>query len=115
MGTPNIGPTPVGDEVPRFNQIGAGPLWKTLEVDFGDVPVSTRKFTIVDAGVVDSTARVTVVASGATATGRAGNDWEVDAANFSTLAGVGEFILSVVSLNGRIRGVRRLSYTIGGS
>lgn len=94
---------------------GGSPPWKTLDIDFGSVPVSTRTFTVVDAAVTGSAARVIVAPSGATPTGRAGNDWEVDAAMFSTLAGVGQFVLSVVSLNGRIRGVRRIIYQIGGS
>ena len=89
--------------------------WKTIEVDFGSVPVSTRKFTIVDAAVANSGFKVIAAPSGETATGRAGNDWEVDAANFSAIAGAGQFTLAVVAVNGRIRGVRRIAYTIGGS
>lgn len=85
--------------------------WKEIEVDFGSVPVSTRKWTITDAEVLPGF-RIVVQPSGAPATGRPGNDWEVDAAQFTTVAGTGNFVLAATVLNGHIRGVRKILYQI---
>lgn len=89
---------------------GGGVTLTDLEIDMGSTPVSSKKFTITDAGV-DATKKIIVYTSPTQATGRKGDDWELDTATFSALAGAGGFTLSVLSPF-KMVGARSLYYQV---
>lgn len=66
-----------------------------IEIDFGAAPLSSKTFTITDAGVI-TTNKILIYTSPKPGTGRVGNDWEVEMPFFTAKAGVGNFLLSVV-------------------
>lgn len=88
---------------------GGGLSLTEIEVDMGDKS-SSKRFTIVDAAVTPAN-KILIFTSPNEATGRRGNDWEVDQAFFTALAGTGNFLLSIVSPF-RMRGYRKLYYQV---
>lgn len=89
---------------------GAGSFAVTsAEVDFGTVPVKSKRITVTDAAITTAS-KIMVTPNGATATGRVGNDWEWDTIDFSAVAGTGSFLLTGTS-SGRIKGKRKIFYT----
>jgi hypothetical protein len=81
----------------------------TAEIDFGTVPVQSKRITVTDASIT-SASKIMVTPNGATATGRVGNDWEWDTIDFSVVAGTGDFLLTGTA-SGRIVGKRKIYYT----
>jgi hypothetical protein len=80
------------------------------EIDFGSIPVPSKKFTITNAGI-SATSKIMVTPSGSVATGRVGDDWEWDAINFSAKSGTGQFVLTAKTTYGKIIGKRKIYYT----
>lgn len=83
---------------------------KSVEIDFGVVPVTSKSFIIPD---VDVTAIniVLAFANPNPGTGRVGNDWEWDMPFFSAVSDVNFFTLSVV-LTHAVVGPRKIYYSI---
>lgn len=89
---------------------GSGSVTMTeIEVNMGDKSPSKR-FTVTDAAITPAN-KIVVFPSPSEATGRRGNDWEIDQAFFTALAGTGDFLLSIVSPF-RMRGYRKLYYQV---
>ena len=94
-------PTPTGkylkDDLTWGNpSVGGGVTLTQVEIDFGSTPVSSKKFTVTDAGIT-GTNKILVFPSPTPATGRVGNDFEADIVTMTGLAGTGSFTLTVVS------------------
>lgn len=81
-----------------------------VEIDFGSIPMYSKRFTITDASI-NSSSKIMVTPSGSIATGRIGNDWEWDAINFSALSGTGNFLLTAKTSIGRVKGKRKIYYS----
>lgn len=81
-----------------------------VEIDFGNVAVSSKKFNITNASVNTGT-NLIITTSSNPATDRKGNDWELDMPFFSTVSKNGSFDLSVV-FNHRVKGKRKINYII---
>jgi hypothetical protein len=90
---------------------GGSPAASIVEVDFGSVPVWSATFTIVDAGVGVSS-QVSAWQDSTPASGREGNDAEFDALVCATMAGVGQFDLTVSAVPGPVVGARNIAYLI---
>jgi len=89
---------------------GGGSITLTeIEVNMGDKSPS-KKFTVPDASITPSS-KILVFPSPNQATGRRGNDWELDQATLTALAGTGNFQLSVLSPF-RMRGNRKMYYQV---
>lgn len=84
-----------------------------LEIDFGALPQWEESFVVVD-GSVTPTSRVLVWQSGATATGRVGNDQEWDQLLLSANPGVGQLEITAYSMPGPVVGRRIILYQIVG-
>lgn len=82
-----------------------------VEIDFGNNPIPSKSFTIIDAAVTGPTKKILVYTSPNPATDRLGNDWELDMPFFSATAGTGEFNLSVIFQN-LVVGKRNIYYQI---
>jgi hypothetical protein len=80
-----------------------------IEVDFGTQPVTSKRFTITDAGVTGTT-KIMAVSSGTIATDRVGDDYEWDSVAYACRSGTGTFTL-LAKASGRIRGKRKVYYT----
>lgn len=80
------------------------------EIDFGNSPTPSKRFTITDASATPSS-KIIVTGSGNTATGGAEDDWEWDAINFVAKSNTGTFTLFAYS-NTLIGGKRKIFYTI---
>ena len=96
----------------EFFTIGGGSGSFTVnsaEIDFGSVPVKSKRITVTDAAITPSS-KIMVTPDGTPATGRVGNDWEWDTINFSAVAGTGNFLLTGTA-SGRIVGKRKIFYT----
>ena len=85
------------------------PSIASAEIDFGTVPVRSKRITVTDAAITTSS-KIMVSPDGAPATGRVGNDWEWDTIAFSAVPGTGNFLLTGTA-SGRIVGKRRIYYT----
>lgn len=83
-----------------------------IEIDFGATPVKSKKFAIVDAGVV-ATSKVFPQISGKAATGRAADENEMDAILVSAQPTAGGFYLFANCITGRVSGKFKLNYLIG--
>lgn len=81
----------------------------SAEVDFGSVPVRSKRITVTDAAITSSS-KIMITPNGAPATERVGNDWEWDSIAFSAVPGTGNFILTGTA-SGRIKGKRKIYYT----
>lgn len=81
-----------------------------IEIDFGIDPVSSKTFLIVDASVL-ATSKILSFTSPNPATGRIGNDWELDMPfmSASALAGI---ISLTISFNHLVVGKRKIYYQI---
>ena len=100
----------VGNKVTVTIAGGGGSVTVTeIEVDMGNKSPSKR-FTVTD-GAITPANKILVFPSPNVATGRKGNDWELDSAIFTALAGTGNFLLSIVSPF-RMRGYRKLYYQV---
>ena len=88
----------------------AGATITEVEIDFGTMVSPNTSMIVTDASV-SAINKILVFPSPTPATGRLGNDWELDSALFTALAGTGQFILSFVS-NSRIVGPRNICYQI---
>lgn len=100
----------VGNKITVTITGGGGSVTLTeIEVDMGNKS-SSKRFTVPDAAVTPSS-RILVFPSPNQATGRKGNDWELDSATLTALAASGSFQLSVLSPF-RMRGYRKLYYQV---
>lgn len=81
-----------------------------VEIDFGTITVPITSWTITDA-LVSAPKKILVYLSPNPATGRVGNDWELDSGQFTALAGSGNFALSFVG-QGKMVGKRKIYYQI---
>jgi hypothetical protein len=90
---------------------GIGMALTEVEIDFGSSPISSKSFTITDAAVTAPTKKILVYTSPKVATGRLGNDWELDTPFFSAAAGTGNFTLSA-SFPHLVVGKRNIYYQI---
>lgn len=107
-----MGATKVADRQLQTAPGGGGGVTLTeVEIDFGSTPVTSKTFTITDAAVTGPTKNILVYTSPNVATGRAGNDWELDMPFFSALAGTGDFTLSVI-FHSHVVGKRKINYQI---
>lgn len=88
---------------------GGGTVVET-EIDFGTITAPNTSWTIVDA-IIDPTKKILVFPSPTPATGRKGNDWEVDSAVFTGIAGSGQFTLNAIP-NSRMVGARKIYYQV---
>lgn len=82
-----------------------------VEVDFGTLPSWGAEFAIIDPSV-SPTSVVTVTESGATATGRVGNDQAWDQLSLAALAGTGIFIVTAIPYPGPVVGKRKILYQV---
>lgn len=103
----NTSGTNTGDNA--VNSLYANLIPTETEVDFGTIPVSSKKFTITNASI-NTNSKIIVSTSWNTATDRVGNDWEFDSCTFSAKSWSWDFTLSVVS-NWHIRWKRKLFYS----
>lgn len=91
---------------------GSPPTVTAVEVDFTQAhPVYEAEFTIVDALVTPAT-NIVVSQSGATATGRVGNDLAWDQILLGAVAGTGQFTLTAQAHPGPITGRRVILYQL---
>lgn len=81
-----------------------------IEIDFGINPISSKTFLIVDASVL-VTSKILCFTSPNPATGRIGNDWELDMPFISALASAGNISLTIV-FNHLVVGKRKIYYQI---
>ncbi len=95
----------------QFSSISAGGVSLTeTEIDFGTFAVPITSWIITDA-TIDATKKILIFPSPSVATGRLGNDWELDSALFTGVSGAGQFTLKVVSPSVMI-GYRKIYYQI---
>lgn len=94
-----------------FASGGAGSSATQVEVDFGTLPVDSKRFIITDAAV-NASSKITAVQSGKTATGRVGDDGQWDALICSAFPEAGSFVLSVHAIPGPIVGKRYVHYQV---
>ena len=89
-----------------------GPVasWTAAEIDFGTTPVYEKDFTI--SASVTGASVVVAVPSGATATGRVGNDSAWDSLALTTVPASGSFTLTAVPIPGPVVGKRTIQYQI---
>lgn len=90
--------------------VGQAITLKSNEIDFGNVPVSSATFNIVDSAIL-ATSTVLVYVNSKDATGRVGNDWEFDMPFFTAVTNNGSFDLSVV-FEHSVVGKRQINYQI---
>lgn len=81
-----------------------------IEIDFGIGPISSKTFFIIDP-VVLATSKILSFTSPNPATGRIGNDWELDMPFMSALASEGYISLTIV-FNHLVVGKRKIYYQI---
>ncbi len=81
-----------------------------VEIDFGTILTPITSWTIADAAI-DVSKKILVFLSPNPATDRVGNDWELDNAFFTGLAGAGNFALSFLS-GTKIIGKRNIYYQV---
>ncbi len=89
---------------------GGGATATEVEIDFGTITAPITSWTITDAAI-DPTKKIIVFPSPTPATGRKGNDWEVDSALFTGVAGTGDFLLSAIPTT-RMVGKRNIYYQV---
>tara|TARA_R110000868_G_scaffold68110_1_gene201474 strand:- start:494 stop:1789 length:1296 start_codon:yes stop_codon:yes gene_type:complete len=85
---------------------------KQTEIDFGTTPVSEAEFTIVDADVSATSQIIGTVAYEAP-TDKDLDELEMDALDLKFGAGVGQFTLYVVGMNGYIADKFKINYLVG--
>jgi len=99
---------------------GADAVWVRLstggpvtaaEIDFGALPTWDAEFVIVDA-LVGATSVIGIWQSGATATGRVGNDAEWDQILLAASPGVGQFTVTAIPSPGPVVGKRKILYQV---
>lgn len=89
-----------------------GASWTATEVDFGsDKPAYSASFTIVDSACA-ADSKVTVMASGTAATGRASGDDLWDSITYSATPSAGSFTLYANASPGPVVGKRSILYSI---
>jgi hypothetical protein len=89
-----------------------GASWTSTEVDFGSSkPVYSASFTITDADCA-ADSKVTVLSSGAAATGRAVGDDLWDAIMYSAVPAAGSFTVYAFASPGPVVGKRSILYSI---
>ena len=96
-----------------WDRIGASSV-TPIELDFtpgGTTPVYEREFVVVDSRATTSS-RILVFQSGATATGRVGNDLAWDQLLLGAVAGSGQFTITALATPGPISGRRVVLYQI---
>jgi hypothetical protein len=81
-----------------------------IEVDFGTVSTTSKRFTITDAGIT-GTSKIMAVSSGNPATGRGIDDHEWDSITYACQSGTGQFTLSAKA-SGKIIGKRKVYYSV---
>lgn len=111
----NSNPTGTGkylDERGRYVSIpvGAGVFLTEIEIDFGTEPISSKTFTITDTNVAD-VQKILPFTSPNPATGRIGNDWELDMPFMTAVAQTGSVLLTI-SFNHLVVGKRKIYYQI---
>lgn len=89
---------------------GLTPTLIEEEIDFGSLSVQNTTFTIIDANVT-TLKKVVCYPSATPATGRLGNDWELDSALFTTTSNNGSFTLYTNCIT-PIIGKRNIQYQI---
>ena len=105
-------PVVQGGTSKKMTTLGFGVVWKVVEIDFGTSPQWSAQFTITDA-LVTADSSIVVDASGATATGRVGDDWAWDSLAFSAKPAAGLFVLTAYANPGPVVGKRSIRYQIG--
>lgn len=81
-----------------------------VEIDFGTISSPNTSWTITDASI-DPSKKILVFPSPNPATGRLGNDWELDIVLLSGTAGTGNFVLSAIPTT-RMVGARKVYYQV---
>lgn len=82
-----------------------------VEIDFGSIPSWGAEFTII-APTVSPASIVIVSESGATATGRVGNDQAWDQLSLAARAASGSFIVTAIPYPGPVVGKRKILYQV---
>lgn len=89
---------------------GGGASLTEVEIDFGSGVAPNTSMTITD-GTINAGNRILIFPSPNPATGRKGNDWELDSAVFTGLARTGDFLLSFMTAT-KIIGLRKIYYQV---
>jgi hypothetical protein len=97
------------DYIKNKPTIAGGNLTVEVEIDFGSIPVSSKKFTIEDVQI-SPLSKILVYPSGNIATDRGSDDYEWDSISFTGRGYEGGIILSAHS-SGKIAGKRKIYYT----
>jgi hypothetical protein len=84
--------------------------WTEVELDFGDAKIE-KTFTVVDAGV-SPTSKITMVHSGAAATGKQADEAEFDAIDCRCEPLTGSFRVYATSLLGHVQGLFKFNYVV---
>jgi len=116
-------PAGVSGQYLQTQGVGANPIWATVsgggggsvslaevEIDFGTITAPITSWTIIDPSIVSSN-KILVFPSPNPATGRKGNDWELDSAIFTAIAGTGSFVL-YANTQSKIIEKRKIYYQI---
>lgn len=99
------------DERGKYVSVPIGGATLTeIEIDFGLDPISSKTFTITDTNVTD-VQKVLPFTSPNPATGRIGNDWELDMPFMTAIAQTGS-VLITISFNHLVVGKRKIYYQI---
>lgn len=100
------------DSLGVFNPRSGSALPSTeIEIDFGALPTWGFETTVVDAAV-SPTSSVLIWQSGATATGRVGNDAAWDQILLAANPGSGQFTLTAIPMPGPVVGKRKVLYRV---
>lgn len=91
---------------------GGGATVTTVEVDVGTIPVYETKVSVTDASV-SATSKIIVVQSGTAATGRQGDENEMDGIIANATPGTGSFVLQLIAQPGPIKGLYKFNYIVG--
>ena len=101
--------TAVGPVV--WSAVGSPPVVTQVEVDFGALPSWGAEFALVVPAATGAS-RVNVWESGATATGRVGNDQAWDQLLLSAAPSLGQIVITAIPMPGPVVGRRVVCYQI---
>lgn len=82
-----------------------------VEIDFGNVPVLTKTFTVTDV-TVTAASKIIAVQAGTAATGRQADENEMDSVRFACNAGTGSFTVYASSTL-LVTGKFKMNYIVG--
>lgn len=100
---------PTSDSLPGSG--GAATIYET-EIDLGVIPVKSKTFSILDAGILPGM-KILVSQSGNAATGRFADENEMTILSARAFAKTGAFDLYVNCLNGTALGKFKFNYMLG--